>query len=289
MDRFQSYFRLTISVLFILAVVALLGASEVTSSTRITRATFTTCADFKIGTPQGVKLVDASSKDCKDLAGSTDAQLQLPPPPPVFPFIWIALSARGTIVKVNTETGKILGEYHSAPDRRGMDPSRTTVDLNGNVWVANRAEDSEGKGSVVKIGLKEANQCVDRNGNGVIDTSTGLGDVKPWLNPGGVDDNGGVSSAQDECILVYARVNGTKTRTVAVDVNNDVWVGGLGNRKHDLIDGKTGAIKRSASPPCGGYGGLIDGNGVLWSASLDPGELLRLILALTHLPSLAFL
>jgi streptogramin lyase len=195
-----------------------------------------------------------------------------------FPFIWIALSGRGTVAKVNTETGEVLGEYLSAPNGRGRNPSRTTVDLNGNVWVGNRDESSDGKGSVVHIGLEENLQCVDRNGNGVIDTSTGLGDVKPWPNPGGVDDNGGVSSAEDECIINYVRVNGTKVRTVAVDpATNDVWVGGYTNRVHDLIDGDTGAILKTINPGCGGYGGLVDGNGVLWSAyGNDPAaKLLR--------------
>jgi hypothetical protein len=31
-----------------------------------------------------------------------------------------------------------------------------------------------------------------------------------------VDDNGGVSTAADECILLYVRVDGTAARTVAI-------------------------------------------------------------------------
>jgi streptogramin lyase len=201
-------------------------------------------------------------------------QLQLNDAVTPLPYIWIALSGRGTIAKVNTQTGVVLGEYLSAPNGRSRNPSRTTVDLNGNVWVGNRDEASGGKGSVVQIGLRENFQCVDRNGNGVIDTSTGLGDVKPWPNPGGVDNNGGVSSAQDECIINYVRTNGANVRTVAVDAQNDVWVGGFTNHKHDLIDGDTGAVLRSITPACGGYGGLIDSSGVLWSVQ-HPTSLLR--------------
>ena len=53
--------------------------------------------------------------------------------------------------------------------------SRTTVGVDGSVWVGHR-----GPGGVTHVGLDELNQCVDRNGNGTIETSTGYGDVKPW-------------------------------------------------------------------------------------------------------------
>lgn len=184
-----------------------------------------------------------------------------------FPFVWVANSGRGTAVKIDIFTGRVLGEYRTAPAGRSLNPSRTTVDLNGNSWLTNRDENTGGRGSVVQIGLPENFQCVDRNGNGVIDTSTGLGDVRPWANPNGVDNNGGVSSAADECILKYVRTNATNNRTVAVTRENDVWVGGTGNRVHNLLDGETGAILDVLRPSCGGYGGLIDPEGVLWSAS----------------------
>jgi hypothetical protein len=187
----------------------------------------------------------------------------------------MAVSGRGTVVKVNTETGVILGEYQTAPDGRGRNPSRTTVDFNGNVWTGNRDEKSGGKGSVVQLGLLENNQCVDRNGNGVIDTSTGLGDVRAWPNPDGVDDNGGVASAEDECIIHYVRVDGDGIRHVSVDENNNVWVGGSlsgSDNAFNLLDGTTGAILAGFNVGGGGYGGLVDRNGVLWSAGREPGS-----------------
>ncbi len=155
------------------------------------------------------------------------------------------------------------------------------MDSNGSAWVTNRDEYGfvaanaiglgvppvdRNMGSVAHFGLAENGQCLDRNGNGVIDTSTGLGDVKPWLNGGGVDDLGGVGTADDECILQYVRVNSSGTRHVAVDTANDVWVSGTGGSYFDLIDSTTGSIVRQeGSVGYGGYGGLIDGNGVIWS------------------------
>lgn len=226
-------------------------------------ATYTSDADFDEGSAINV-------------VHSVANQLQLDDTVTPFPFIWIAASARGTLIKVDTATGAIKGEYRSAPDGRGADPSRTTVDNNGNVWAGNRAESEGGMGSIVRVGLLENNQCQDRNGNGMIETSSALGDIRPWTNAAGVDNDGGVDTAADECIVHYTRTTGTLVRTLAVDTNNDVWVGGYGNRAHQKISGMSGAIVPGTTifPPAGGYGGLLDANGILWSASLS-SELLR--------------
>ena len=212
--------------------------------------TYTTDADFDEGNTFNV---------VHDVAN----QLQLDSKAQNLDFIWVAVSTKGTIVKINTETGQIVGEFFTSPSGQPRDPSRTTVDLNGNVWNTNR----EGN-SVVHVGLLENGQCIDRNGNGVIDTSSGFGDIRPWTNAGGADTNGGVSTAADECILHYTKVNSFGTRHLSVTKDNDVWVSGTSGRRFDLLDGITGQIKR-AEPTVGfgGYGGLIDKNGVIWSSN----------------------
>lgn len=222
-------------------------------------ATYTSDADFDEGTSI-------------NLLRSTPGQLSLDDQTRPFGFIWIAVSTKGTVVKIDTETGAILGEYRSSPDGMAKDPSRTTVDHDGNVWVTNRAESGfvSGKGSmgsVVHIALEENGQCVDRNANGRIDTSRGPDEVLPWTNAAGVNTLGGVSAASDECIIHYTRVNATGARHVSVNRDNNVWVSGTGEKDFDLISGVTGQIIRSEkSVNCGGYGGLIDSNGVIWSA-----------------------
>ncbi|MEX2542000.1 MAG: VWA domain-containing protein [Trueperaceae bacterium] len=225
-----------------------------------TPATYTLTAEFDGGTPVNVT--------------SAGDELKLVDEPVPFNFIWVAASRRGTVIKIDTTTGEILGEYLSAPDGRGRDTSRTTVDADGNAWAGNRGENEDGKGSVVKIGLLENNQCADRNGNGEIDTSTGLGDILPWPQGADADDDVDESTAEDECVILYTRVAGTATRTVAVDGNNDLWTGGY-DRAHGKIDGSTGepVVGTEFNLGCGGYGGLIDSNGVLWSARY--GGLLR--------------
>ena len=221
---------------------------------------------------------------------SVPNQLQLDDTTNTFPFIWVAASQRGTVVKIDTQTGAVLGEYRSAPQGLWTNPSRTTVDKDGNVWVGNRDEASNNKGSVVHIGLKENGQCVDRNGNGLIDTSTGLGDIRGWSNLAGADTNGGVSTADDECIIHYVRTPGIRIRHVSVDANNNVWVGGgaFGDvvRVYSLLSSSGGLLRTidMGSPADSGepgavanccYGGLVDPNGILWSATLGGGDVLR--------------
>ncbi|MGH8881052.1 MAG: hypothetical protein ACRD0P_27480, partial [Stackebrandtia sp.] len=217
-------------------------------------------------------------------------QLQLNRTSVFFPFVNIAASARGTMVRIDVNSGAIVGEWWSAPDGRGRNPSRTTVDRLGNTWLSNRNEAEGGKGSVTRVGVVVGgtrvnsdgsanplgnfllgpfgyNTCVDRDSDGLIATSRGLGDIRPWTNAGGADNNGGVTTAADECLINYTRVTGTVTRTVAVDANNDVWTGG-GDNDHEKVSGMTGqpVPGTQINFGCGGYGGLIDQSGTLWSA-----------------------
>jgi uncharacterized repeat protein (TIGR01451 family) len=220
-----------------------------------TDVTYTVDADFDLGIPTSVNH-DAPGHD----------QLQVSAHGGTFPYLWVAESAKGMIVKIDTKTGAILGEYSTNPDQgtAGPDPSRTTVALDGSVWVGNR-----GDGSVLHVGLPELGQCIDRNGNGVIDTSSALGDVLAW--PGTANLSGGVTQAQDECILHFVKVSASIVRHVSVDRDNNVWVSGYGGvnpHVFNLINGDTGQIMRTAGPfACGGYGGLVDGNGIVWSSN----------------------
>ena len=266
--------------------------------------TYTTTADFQEGLLSNVN-ADAPGID----------QLQLNPPQETspLPFINVAASGRGTVIRIDVNTGEIIGEYRTAPVGLLREPSRTSVDAFGNVWVGNRDEDGpagNGPGSVVKIGVVVGgtrvnadgtpnpigeylappflySTCVDRDGDGLIRTSRGLGNVLDWPNvTDGAGGAGGgpalVEDAEDECILVFQRTTGPIVRHVAVDTNNDVWVGGypLFPTSFDRLDGDTGAIVQTfAAPGCGGFGGLNDGNGVLWSASFADNQLLRYVKA----------
>ena len=276
------------------------GPQAVTSAMQAggTDVIFTTDADFDQGTLVNVNH-DSPDGD----------QLQLNRETQPFPFVNVAASGRGTVVRIHAGTGEVVGEYRTAPQGRGLDPSRTTVDLFGNVWTGNRGEsgliDGVPHGSIAKIGLLVGgtrvdasgtpdldgdylappfayNTCVDRDGDGLLKTSRGLGDVRAWpdITDGVGGSDGIVEDAGDECILVYQRLpEALEVRHVSVDASNNVWVGDafspLAPRFH-LLDGNTGAIIASPSKEdigCGGYGGLVDGKGMLWSASR--GRVLR--------------
>lgn len=216
-----------------------------------------------------------------------------------FDHIWVALSGRDAAVRINTNVNPlaigdgnstlttteaggtaVLGEYLTRPNGMAGNPSRTTVDANGDVWVGNRNESSGGLGSVAKISAAPTGT-----------TSTGVWngssfDRLAWSNTGSADSGGGVTTASDSAITNYVRTTGANVRHVSVDANNNVWVGGgpldTGDQVFELRNGTTGAVISTpgfgAAVPdngTGGYGGLVDGNGVVWSAGLYGNSLTR--------------
>ena len=252
--------------IYTLRLTATSGAESVSDDVQITVSastlafrTYTTSADFDLGLSSNVTTAVPDQLQLKDEAAPGN-------------FIWVAVSSKGTVAKINTRTGNVEGEYWTAPEGQPRDPSRTTVDLQGAVWVANRAGNS-----IVQIGSVESGLWIDKNGNGQPDTSVGLGDIREWSNAGGSDTAGGISTADDECIIHYVRVSASGTRHLSVDPKNNIWVSGVSGpdaRTFELVNGRTGAIIRREGPVGhGAYGGLIDRANVLWSTTA--GSLLR--------------
>ncbi len=202
-----------------------------------------------------------------------------------FNHIWVALSGRDSVALIDTNAisgsysalaagGSVVkGEYLTRPNGMSGNPSRTTVDANGDVWVGNRNEGSGGLGSITKISSSATGSTSSGTWNG--STFNRL----DWTNAGSADSNGGVSTAADSAILKYIRTEGANVRHVSVDKNNNVWAGGgpleAADRVFQLYNGTTGAIVNTAfgaSVPnngTGGYGGLVDGNGIVWSAGSE--------------------
>ena len=173
-----------------------------------------------------------------------------------------------------------MGDYYTSPGGTG-DPSRTAVDLDGNLWIANRADHANGGGSVTKIGLVIGgtrcdrygvedengdylkppfiyNTCCDRDGDGLIRTSRGYNHQLPWMAPeGAAREPAHLYLADDECICQYERVRAEGTRFLAVDRDNNVWTGSQLDREFDFLDTAADTVTPAFEPELGGYGGLF--------------------------------
>ncbi|MCS6912088.1 MAG: hypothetical protein RMK29_17875 [Myxococcales bacterium] len=170
------------------------------------------------------------------------------------PTVWVANSAEGTVSKVDARTMTEVARYLTGPKGPGNDPSRTTVGLNSDVVVANRAG-----GSAVRI-AGDLSQCRDKNGDGRITTSQGPADVKPW--------------GEDECVLWYLDLPPNSYPRAAVfdaqygldgQLSTTVYIGTYSGRILYRIDANTGRVLKeinlgSTMP----YGAAIDKNGVIW-------------------------
>ena len=181
-----------------------------------------------------------------------------------YSYIWISDTAEGKVSKLCTLDGVEVGRFWSSPQLTGGDPSRTSVNLHGDAVVTNR-ETTGGPSSVTKFaGLRE--DCVDRSGDGIIQTSTGPTDVLDWgadecmlwntpLNPGGASGIGARATAWDG------------SEDEATGHGGHVWIGGR-NKQVFQLDGGTGEILWTGTSAIGGYGGVMDGRGNFWLVAM---------------------
>jgi streptogramin lyase len=182
-------------------------------------------------------------------------------------FIWIANSPQNTVSKVDCKTITEVGRYNVC-----VDPSRTSVDLEGNVWVACR-----GDGQIAKI-IADKSKCIDKNGNGIIETSTNS-------NPIG----------NDECIKFIVQPNkGTYARGAAVDKDNNVWIGFWYTKALVRLNQNSGAIMSDIDLGCEPYGLVIDQKGIIWGQGAGCNSLIMvdpitgIVTKSNTLPSLSY-
>ncbi|MCA9650346.1 MAG: hypothetical protein H6712_34870 [Myxococcales bacterium] len=229
-----------------------------------------------IGSADGTST--GASTDDGDSSGPPPIHLDLgtipDAPPPVcggegegelsLSYIWIANSAQGTISKIDTATMVEEGRYQARPSNG--DPSRTSVNLVGDVAVANR------NGGVTKF-WANPDDCVSSNGIPGIQTSTGPGDVLPW--------------GQEDCMAWHTPLACSSNRPAA-------WTRGVFNEAECtfedmdfwtacdsnvlLLDGETGVVEETIPIPGGFpfvYGGAADADGNFWGIDTGMGQLLR--------------
>ncbi len=197
-------------------------------------------------------------------------------------YLWVANSAEGTVSKIDTRSGLELARYLAGPPDQA-EPSRTGVNLYGDVAISNRGSMSGGHGGITKIAAR-MEDCEDRNGNGSIQTSSRANDVLPW--------------GQDECVLWNLAIpserysQGPRPTAWEGTLENGcpsptprLWVGwhsvATGQATFHRLDGATGEIEDTVEIAGSGleygpYGGAVDGNGDFWAIFWQLGPLVRI-------------
>jgi streptogramin lyase len=207
-----------------LALATLLVGAQAGAQTKV----WTTTADFDQGTLNNVS--DTKFANQVVLGPTPVSQTHL---------VWATNYLYGYVVRIDSQTGKQTSRFDSALvtingtatgaqaaqtycdfASTGNCPGRVAVDTNGDVWIVNRAFNQQGTLSKFSGNLAH---CIDRNNNGVIDTSfdknnDGLIDVTPAA--------GEYFGQNDECILATIKVGPVNAlpRGVAVDKYGKIWV-----------------------------------------------------------------
>ena len=196
--------------------------------------------------------------------------------------------------RYNARKNKMPEPGHQQVQMGNNAPSRTSVDFNGDLFIANRA--FGGQSSVTKI-ANDISQCVDRNKNGRIDTSAdtnGNGFIETDCNGDGQADNfAGLQGKpcmnglkpefygeDDECILWTSNTFGANAvgRPLGLGSGDsgasDAWAGAFNGGQFVRIDGITGKDKAD-TPAIGNspYGLAVDASGIAWATPLGGGSL----------------
>jgi len=228
------------------------------------QVTFTTSDDFLAGTLFNVNVTEVPG------------QLTLNPPGEIqtYPFIWIANTGEGTVSKFNTRTGEELGRYRTGPEWDS--PTVIAVTEDGDAWIAKSGYTDTGQ--VVKIFRTGG---IDRNGNGIIDTSfdaNGDGRIDadetlPW-------DDDGDGLPDDERIAMVLRTGWDREtldyvgqwespRALTLDQQGRLWVGMAWLGQYEVYDGKSGELLQIVPTNEMPIGAAIDATGNLWSTNYE--------------------
>lgn len=197
---------------------------------------------------------DAGVGGCSDGGGSGGGGTS-------FSNIWVANAPQGTVSKIDTETAVEVARYRTTTTPSD-EPSRTSVNQFGDIAAGHRYA-----ARVVKIAA-QPEDCVDINGNGIIDTSTGPGDIRDF--------------GTDECLIWETDLPPSTygTRAVAweggtidpatcenTNPNPRLWVAyGSNPLQVYRLDGFTGAQLDNTTIASTGfvYGGAVNAEGDFW-------------------------
>jgi hypothetical protein len=229
-------------------------------------------------------------------------------------FAWIANNTAGTVSKYDTRTGKEVARYYTVIPQDGLgrsisnvdytqhnSPSRTAIDLYGNVWIANRASGLQGTVTKIANDVLDCRQrpdggvttSHDLNNDGVIDTNPANGEFIVPSNP--ADPN-----TYDDCVLFSTPVGAyggstqefgpnVKVRALAISKGaiesasaGDIWAGVFDENRFYKLNSTNGQIATNPDggqvivqlssafgPNSGPYGAAVDSQQRLWT--VPPG------------------
>lgn len=205
---------------------------------------------------------DTDSETNLELDTDTTAEI-------VASHIWIANSEEGSVSKIDTREMLELGRYWVRPDKGGS-PSRTSVNLEGDVAVAARG------GGITKI-FADTKKCRDTNGQPDIQTSSGGSDILDWET--------------EECRAWHTPFSYTSMRALAWTSDGKLWASGSTGLDESsvmevvLLNGETGAVEKTVtldtadvtagSHGHGGYGGVVDGENNFWVVQIYSQKLIK--------------
>lgn len=197
------------------------------------------------------------------------------------PYLWAANHEYGSVSKFNTETNIEEARYWV-----GLNPSRTAVDLDGNMWVGGRDD-----GRLTKV-LWDISKCPDTNGTPGIQTS--------YLDTFGTVNQINSSEAPfaDDCVVFSQVINADwpSIRGLAVAPDGKIWIGYSygGVQSIDPVTFEVGPYYSALSVPVwrpdgsnvfklaagetinadGVYGLIADSKGLLYISALNNRKLL---------------
>jgi hypothetical protein len=272
----------------LVSLIAVLGSGAAVTAGPCAPKVYTLDADFDAGVMFNVNH-NAPNGDQLQLNDSGGIQ--------TLPVMYIANAGEDTVSKIDTNTNKEVARYRTwfgpsgqpgwAGDHdawSGPAPSRSAVDDNGNAFVGNREFRSGKRATLVKI-LKT--DYVDRNGNGVMDTSTDANnngvidasEIKAWgdTNTDGLIQDSEIGDERIAWIVEVGPANGI-ARSVSIAPNGNIWVGYWNSQLYTEHSPATGAQVSGpwATPGHSPYGSLVDANGILWGSGWVSYYLLRL-------------
>ncbi|MCD4705453.1 hypothetical protein K8R61_00030 [bacterium] len=181
------------------------------------------------------------------------------------PYIWVASSGSDSVYRIDTATHALAG-----PFAVGDNPSRTSVALNGDVWVANRDSDNishlDTNGNLIKT-------CAVREGpRGVAIDIEGNVWVANYQSPEGTV----LKLDYDNCDILEMHSVGSGGYGAVIDGLNNVWVNSSNEPSRGLskIRIYNGTI---ANYPKGTYvyGIAVDKNNYIWAANWNEGTVIK--------------